>query len=675
MRRSRRIAWWTAYGVGAAAVVAGLGWTSVRVLRLEQEERAARALADRQETMRAALWRLDFWLAPRLARESARSWLDFEPYHPQTVAFNRLLEPIAEGEVLLPSPLLTFTSPYLPAHFQWRASTGFTSPQMPSDAMRARGVVACEPVPFDPERRASFASQMAAIDPTELERRLREQEIAIQRSIGDATGWIARDEPSERPRIGADGPTAPVPSGSGGVWQEGGVATKSAPRNAKRPFAEPADDYRARQTASNAVQEALEPSAQNQTRQPPQQLGSEAQQTVDAKAMGADATPSVMANSPPVEVGPMLPMWLAEPAAAGAAEGEPRLLLARRVRFERETALQGVLVDWPALQSALLAQIESIAPDARLLPTTDAVGDDARRLASIPAVLDLIPDAAEAPNGFLGQPAAAGLLIVWATALGAIAATGLALRSSIGSAVRTSRFASSVTHELRTPLTTFRLYAEMLAEGLVRDEGRQREYHATLRDEAARLGLLVENVLAWSRVEDGRTPHEPRTLTVGELLASIEPVLARRAGESSASFACVWADESLARLPLSTDPDRVSQILFNFVDNACKYAGGADGSPPSVRLTVERRDGHLVLAVEDSGPGVPERLRARIFRAFDRGERGPGDAVRGLGLGLAISSELARALGGRLRCERSEGRPDAMGGARFSLALPFAVRR
>ncbi len=72
MRRSKRLAWWTAYAVGSAAVLGGLAWTTVRVLRLEHEEAVARAENDRQATLRLALWRMDSWLAPRFARESAR---------------------------------------------------------------------------------------------------------------------------------------------------------------------------------------------------------------------------------------------------------------------------------------------------------------------------------------------------------------------------------------------------------------------------------------------------------------------------------------------------------------------------------------------------------------------------------------------------------------------------
>ncbi len=636
MRRSRRIAWWTAYGLGAAAVVAGLGWTTVRVLRLEREERSARIAADRQETMRAALWRLDFWLAPRLARESARTWFDYEPYHPQTIAYNRLLEPIAQGEVLLPSPLLAFTSPYLTAHFQWRRSTGFTSPQVPSEAFVALGMVACGPVPSDPVRKAAFAERVAAISADDLERRIREHELVIEKSVGDNSNWVAsRSAP----------PPAPAPQSQ--------VTTKQRSAN-KRAFAEPADDYKARQSASNAAQEAMEPQQQSIAAQSLQQKGS-----VDPLGQGAtQSLPSPLPAPEPVEVGPMVPLWL--------TDAPPQLVLARRVRFEGETVLQGVLVDWPALRASLLAQIESIAPGAELEPTSDIVGDDARRLASIPAALRLASEESAEEAGAAEHPGALGLVLVWCAALGAIGASGLALRSSIGSAVRTSRFASSVTHELRTPLTTFRLYAEMLADGVVRDEERKREYYATLRDESARLGLLVENVLAWSRAEDGRTPRELRPTTVEALVAQVSPVLARRCEEAGATFdvAVDPACDAGASGPLSllTDPDRVSQVLFNFVDNACKYAG--DG--PTVRLSVERADARLVLAVEDSGPGVPDRMRARVFRAFDRGERGPGDAVRGLGLGLAISTELAVALGGRLRCERS-----SMGGARFAIELPI----
>ncbi|MBL9118843.1 MAG: HAMP domain-containing histidine kinase [Phycisphaerae bacterium] len=642
MRRSRRIAWWTAYGLGAAAVIAGLGWTSVRVVRLEREERIARIAAERQETMRAALWRLDFWLAPRLARESTRTWFDYEPYHPQTIAYNRLLEPIAEGEVLLPSPLLTFSSPFLVSHFQWRRSTGFTSPQIPSDAIIALETVGCDPVPSDPARRRRFELDVAGISADDLDRRLREHELAVERSVGDNSQWVVS-------------PPQPLAQPSDSIAPDPKAKLAGQSRSSKRAAIEPEQDYKARQSVSNDVQHALEVQTRGAQQAGPASVSQQELRNIKGVLSPPPGVTESTAPAPatPVEVGTMVPIWLGKEL--------PRLVLARRVRFDGETVLQGVLVDWPALRGALLAQVEAIAPGADLEPVDELLGDDARRLASLPVILRLAPDEAPDEVGLAEHPAALGLALVWCAAFGAIGATGLALRSSIGSAVRTSRFASSVTHELRTPLTTFRLYAEMLADGLVPDETKRHQYFVTLRDESARLGLLVENVLAWSRAEDGRTPRELRPSSVGEIVAAVGPVLARRCEESGLAFDMRSAADGA--LCLQTDPARVSQILFNFADNACKYAGpGA-----TVRLVIEAVGDRVVLAIEDSGPGVPDRLRARVFRAFDRGDRGPGDAVRGLGLGLAISTELAAALGGRLRCERSE-----LGGARFGLELPIS---
>jgi len=82
-------------------------------------------------------------------------------------------------------------------------------------------------------------------------------------------------------------------------------------------------------------------------------------------------------------------------------------------------------------------------------------------------------------------------------------------------------------------------------------------------------------------------------------------------------------------------------------------------------VSAATRNGSVILAVDDDGPGIPAELRARVFRAFDRGTLGPGDSVRGLGLGLSISLELARSLGGSLHCG-----PSDLGGARFELELP-----
>jgi signal transduction histidine kinase len=112
------------------------------------------------------------------------------------------------------------------------------------------------------------------------------------------------------------------------------------------------------------------------------------------------------------------------------------------------------------------------------------------------------------------------------------------------------------------------------------------------------------------------------------------------------------------------DPEAVGQILFNLVDNACKYAA----SGRAIDLRVTQGNGQVRLAVCDRGPGIdPQQARA-VFHAFDRGSRRTGDSTPGVGLGLALARGLARKLGGDLTLDGSY-----RDGACFRLTLPVAT--
>ncbi len=127
--RSRQ-SWWLVYGVCAAVVLSALAWVTVTVLSLERAEIRARTDAGHQESLRLALWRMDSWLAPLLAREAARPYFDYQSFYPQQRAYTTLLYPIEPGEVLTPSPLLSYQSEYLPLHFQVGPDGSLTSPQV-----------------------------------------------------------------------------------------------------------------------------------------------------------------------------------------------------------------------------------------------------------------------------------------------------------------------------------------------------------------------------------------------------------------------------------------------------------------------------------------------------------------------------------------------------------------
>ena len=219
----------------------------------------------------------------------------------------------------------------------------------------------------------------------------------------------------------------------------------------------------------------------------------------------------------------------------------------------------------------------------------------------------------------------------------------------------TREFLMRVTHDLRTPLTAIRGHAAALSDGVVPQEDVLRSL-AAIEGEATRLETLVADLLDLARLDAHRFKLD---------LARIEPadVLDRAfdAMEAEATARGVSYERSIDPMPtVVTDESRVQQIVVNLLDNALRWtpAGG------TVRL--EGRSlpsGGFAAAVTDTGPGVPDRDRERIFDAFLSLET--PDGQRGSGLGLAISRQLARALGGDVRVESREG-----AGSRFVLELP-----
>src|SRR5258705_488807 len=153
------------------------------------------------------------------------------------------------------------------------------------------------------------------------------------------------------------------------------------------------------------------------------------------------------------------------------------------------------------------------------------------QLAGIPAVLLPGPR----PHVSAGQavsPISATLYFAWGGVLAALVAVALVLRAIVELGERRGRFVSAVTHELRTPLTTFCLYSQMLADGMVREEPAKRDYLITLKRESQRLARIVENVLGYARLSEGRAAVQTEDIDAGDLLNRIVPGLGRRATDA-----------------------------------------------------------------------------------------------------------------------------------------------
>lgn len=243
-----------------------------------------------------------------------------------------------------------------------------------------------------------------------------------------------------------------------------------------------------------------------------------------------------------------------------------------------------------------------------------------------------------------------------------------ARRNMMEAQQRTS-FVSNVSHELKTPLTTIRMYAEMLAEGRVPTEEKKRGYLDTITRESQRLTRLVNNVLDFSRLEQGKKKYQVERLNIAAVATEVLDSQADRLREAGIELTPEFPDEpAFAKL----DRDAFSQCLLNLVDNAIKYAGGG-------KLTVQlSRSGDIPvadggrnaattwqLAIEDSGPGIPVAHCAKLFEQFHRADDSLTAKVAGFGLGLSISRRLLRDQGGELLYEKAEG-----GGAKFVMMLP-----
>ena len=333
------------------------------------------------------------------------------------------------------------------------------------------------------------------------------------------------------------------------------------------------------------------------------------------------------------------------------------LMLLRRVRRGDERLLQGTWLDWPALRALLLARIEPVVP-ASMLEPSGLEGDPGRRLALLPARLVPGPMPETEPRDW--TPVRLSIAAAWAAAVLGLVGVGSLLKASVTLSQRRADFVSAVTHELRTPLTTFRLYTEMLADGMVQAQERP-SYLAILKREADRLGHLVDNVLTFSRLERRAAATRIEVLPLADLLERVVPLLRARAAQEGLAFE---VESGTVEARVRADVASVEQILLNLVDNACKYAPGQP-----LHLSSRRSGRHAVLRLRDHGPGIDPRDRRRIFRPFHRSAARAAGSAPGVGLGLALSRRLARQMGGDLRLAGSEE------GASFELWLRTAKPR
>ncbi len=646
--------YWTLYAACLAIALPAMGWLSLQALRLDREQMAsahqtelARREAELQELVSSSLWRMDGLLTPLIAGEAARPYYLYESFYrapeasPDGNANDSESPQQTSDETVIghPSPLLFQPSEFVVLHFQIGPGNKITSPQRPVGLECQQAMTCC-------------GVTQAAVDANEA--RLTE----IRDVIDFETLWAKCPE-AWLPSANSQTMLSPA------EWQRQ-VADTAPAQNIYQVDPKIQSMQKALQQAGIPPDPDFESAAQVDAVPSPPQGKQQAQlsrslqrgnedfnkrlESVDKHAnqewmgnkLNFSGVEEIVTPDAFVNEGIMRPLWI-----------EGRLILARRVQNRQETVVQCCWLDWERIQDTLRKEVSDLLPHVAFEPFTEATEVRlGQALATLPVQLDINRDALAAslllgPAGGLAARSGIGmaLVIAWCC-LGLTAVAGaFLLHGLIQLSERRGTFVSAVTHELRTPLTTFRMYAEMLAERMVASPEKQQKYAETMRVEADRLSHLVENVLQFARLERTSGQSRREETDWSRLLERFEDRLEERCRQADMQLAIVISNEDLAR-SFKSDPAAIEQILFNLVDNACKYARNARDN--RVEVAVRHNTDHWRVTVRDFGPGVSSEVRGRMFRPFAKSAQQAADSAQGVGLGLALCRRMARSLGGRL---------------------------
>jgi signal transduction histidine kinase len=226
-----------------------------------------------------------------------------------------------------------------------------------------------------------------------------------------------------------------------------------------------------------------------------------------------------------------------------------------------------------------------------------------------------------------------------------------------------ARLIRGVTHDLKNPLNAIDGHAQLLEDGVLGElSSAQRDSVARMRRGVRTLLSLIEDLLELARAESGQISFSLQRVQLADLVREVVNDYRPAAKARGLQLELSLGD----RLPeISTDPQRVGQVLGNLLSNAVKYT--PPGGQVGVRVAADRRsnDGSgsgVLIEVADNGPGIPKDQLENVFQEF---HRLPGNEQPGAGLGLAIGRRVARLLGGDIKAQSERG-----AGSRFILTLP-----
>ncbi|KAF0158700.1 MAG: two-component system OmpR family phosphate regulon sensor histidine kinase PhoR [Syntrophaceae bacterium] len=220
-------------------------------------------------------------------------------------------------------------------------------------------------------------------------------------------------------------------------------------------------------------------------------------------------------------------------------------------------------------------------------------------------------------------------------------------------------FVANVTHEIRTPLTAIIGYLETLQEGALQNTEDAKRFIEILLKQAQRLNRLVEDLMIISRIELGEVKFLFEDVYLPDIIGGVIPLL-----EAKAAVKNIRIENHVPEkmLPVRGDRDRLSQVFVNVLDNAVKFTPGGG----SVTINAEEKAGNMVVAITDTGMGIPREEIQRLGERFYRVDKTRSRDLGGTGLGLSIVKHLMLSHGGRMEIESQLGH-----GTKVSLFFPI----
>lgn len=249
-------------------------------------------------------------------------------------------------------------------------------------------------------------------------------------------------------------------------------------------------------------------------------------------------------------------------------------------------------------------------------------------------------------------------ILVTAIVSAGVLITRLTLAQSRDAQQKTS-FVSAVSHELKTPLTSIRMYAELLLSKRVSNPAKQQDYLEVMVAESERLTRLINNILDFGKLEQGRKKYRISEFDMGDFL--VECIRTNQVRLKQAGFELITQVPDQA-FPVKTDRDAMAQVFLNLMDNAIKYAG----SGRFLKIILDRTSHDVQVKIQDDGPGIDPGLSEKIFDKFFRADNSLTTSKPGSGLGLSITRRMLRDLGGDIVMDTGVAR-----GAGFIIRIPM----